>query len=844
MSILLRLAFRYLTARRLRTSLTTLSIVLGVAVIFAVNALLPTMMTALQGSLLGASGQVDLSVTTEGGESFSLKVLQTVRKTPGVAAASPALRRQITLPDTPGSTAPPPQVELVGVDPVSAPLVRRYQLSAGRFLNQGDARPESRSAVVSLAFASGLKLGVGDRFSLPTPHGVVEFKVVGIVASRGDDQVIIPLPAAQNLFAQTDRINTIDLALAAGADREAVKAALLRTLGPDYSVGSGALGTEAFASIQTAMTALNFLGLLTLFMGGFLIFNTFRTGLLERQHDLGMLRAVGATRSTVVVFILVESAVQGAIGTGLGLVFGYFAVLGMTQAMQGLLGQYLAVRTQEIVLPPSAFALAISLGLGTTLVAGLLPALGVRKLSILAALRPQASAPVEQRAPLGWGPKIGLVLLGLSVVGLASRNTGAVGLSALVFLAGLVLVAPALIRPIAHAFQPLILLAFAREGLIAEGNVRRQPGRAAITASAIMIGLAIIVATTGLFSSVIATFTNYIDRSLASDIILLPPALGLWSNDVGLDRGFEKKFARTPGLAAWASLRYASARINGKTVQILAFDPAVYPKVSSLTFDQGGPEAYAALAQGRNAIANPIFANAAGLKVGDSLTIRTPEGPRVYRIVAIGNDYLAAKINTIYISQKNLEADFHKTEDILILANLAPGADRAQVKARLDALLKSYPQVTMHWGSEWRAEQREMLSQYISVLYLLLVVLVVPSLLGLVNTLAMGVLERTREIGVLRAVGATRGQVRRMVLAESLLLAAAGAGFGMLAGLALGYGLTALMAAFMTSSITYSFPLAGLIAALALALLTAVAASLLPARQAARLQIVQALRYE
>src|SRR5262249_7042737 len=157
---------------------------------------------------------------------------------------------------------------------------------------------------------------------------------------------------------------------------------------------------------------------------------------------------------------------------------------------------------------------------------------------------------------------------------------------------------------------------------------------------------------------------------------------------------------------------------------------------------------------------------------------------------------------------------------------------------------KDYPQITLHWGADFRAEQRQIFASYFQAMYLVLAVLTIPSLLGLVNTLAVGILERTREIGLLRAIGATRGQIRRMVVAESLLLGATGAALGLLAGLALGYALVALLGVSMTSQIRYSFPFAGLVAAVAAALLIAVLASLLPARQATGLKIVQALQYE
>ena len=840
MRVLVKLAVRYLAGRRLRTALTTLAVVFGVAVIFGVNALLPTMVTMLEGSLLGVSGQVDLTISSATGETFRTDALAVARRTRGVAAASPALRRQVDLAALAGGDATAPKVELVGVDVGTAELVRKYQMTAGRFLRQGDGR----AAVVSQPFAAALKLGVGDEFLVPTPRGLIELQVVGIVAARGGDQLLVPLGTVQYEFLQPNRINTIDLALASGADRATVKANLEKALGPGYRVGSAALESAVFANIQIGLVGLNLFGILTLFMGGFLIFNTFRTSVVERQRDIGMLRALGATRRTIVGLIVIESTAQGVIGTAIGLALGYLFALAMVGAMQGMLEQFMRVRVQALVLPAEAFALAIGLGIGVTLIAGLSPAINASRVPVLAALRPHGAPPTVRRARIGKSTLVGGVLIALAMLGLLSGNANAAGLGALLCLAGLVAIAPALIRPVARFFEPALTLAFAREGLIAEGNVCRQPSRASVTASAIMIGLAIIVTVSGLLSSIEATFLNYLDRSLAADLILLPPSLVVWESNVGFGAEFERKLARIPGIGNWASLRHAAAQAEDVSVQVLAFDPATYPRVSSLSFDQGDAGAYAELNRGRTAIANPIFANTARLKVGDGVTVRTPDGPKRYRIVAVGSDYLAAKINTLYISQKNLAADFHKTEDILLLANLAPNAKPDRVKAAIAELLKSYPQITLHWGAEWRAEQRQLFAQMFAGLYVVLIVLIVPSLLGLINTLAIGVLERTREIGVLRAVGATRRQVRRLVLAESLLLSAAGAAFGMLAGLALGYGLTSLLAASMTSSLRYSFPAAGLVAAVAVALAMAVVASLLPARQAARLQIVRALQYE
>ena len=834
MNLLLTLPARYLMGRKLRTTLTTFAVVFGVAVIFGVNSMLPTVIGALQSGALGASGQVDMTISSATGESFDSTALDTARQAPGVAAAAPALRRQVSLPL---GLAPAQAAEVLGVEPASAQLVRRYAVTAGRFLAPGD----TRAAVISQRVALMTNLKVGDQIQLPTPQGLTALPVVGLVPAAGAAQVIVPLALAQTLFLAPGQINAVDLALIAGANHEGVAADLQARLGAGYRVGSPALESDAFASIQVALVAVNLFGVLALFMGGFLIYNTFRTVVIERRHDIGMLRAVGATRRTIINLIVAESLLQGVVGSALGLLLGYGFAVGMTRAFSGLLEQYEKIRLDTVIVPPEVFVQAIGLGVGVTLVAGLFPAIGASRVPVLAALKAQ-----ETPAPGGrltWGTRSGLGLVVLAGLSLLTGNTGLAALGALLFLTALVLLAPALVNPIARAAEPLLRRLFPQEGGIATGNMQRHPRRAAVTASALMIALAIIVALSGILTSLEATFLGALDRGSSADVNLLPPALGLWNSNAGAGADFERAFAAVPGMGAWTGVRYAGGLVNGVAVQVLGIDPAGYPKVSTLTFDAGDATSYAALAD-HGAIANPIFASAAHVKVGDNVQVQTPVGLKTYRIVSIGADYLSLKINTLYISQANLAAEFHRNEDFMLMGNLAPGADRAQVKASLDALLARYPQFTLNWGADFRAAQRQVFQEAFLGLYIVLVVLTLPSLLGLINTLAINVLERTREIGVLRAIGATRTQVRRMVVAEALLLSLAGAVFGLLGGLVLGYALTTLSAAAYTNQLSYSFPLAGLVFALALALLVGVIASLLPARQAARLRIVQALQYE
>ena len=277
---------------------------------------------------------------------------------------------------------------------------------------------------------------------------------------------------------------------------------------------------------------------------------------------------------------------------------------------------------------------------------------------------------------------------------------------------------------------------------------------------------------------------------------------------------------------------------------LLGIDPTDYPRVASLTFQQGdGPTAYAALGEGRSLIANGIFAAQAGLKLGDEVQLSTPTGVKPYIVVAVAGDYLNAKVSTAYISHAAMQSDFRKTEDVFIQLNLAPGADTALVESRLKDILADYPQFSLVSGRGYVEQSRQLFSVVFSFMFVLLGVLTMPSLIALLNTLAIGVIERTREIGMLRAIGSTRRQVRRMVIAESLLLAALGTAFGLLAGLYLGY----VMVMGMNVGgypISYVFPFAGLVAATAIGLLFGVLAAIIPARQAARMDIIRALQYE
>ncbi len=486
----------------------------------------------------------------------------------------------------------------------------------------------------------------------------------------------------------------------------------------------------------------------------------------------------------------------------------------------------------------------ILLGIGVTLLAGLLPALSASRVTPLEALRPEIGD-TQQRIPR-TSTIVGAVLILLAIFGLISGNVGVTALGGLLFLIGIVLFAPVLVKPITLVFSSLIATIFAREGTgdLAKGNLTRQPTRAAITASATMIGLAIIVAMGGLVWSLSDGFLMILQKSLGSDYLIMPPSVGVWGSNVGAKETLADDLRDVAGVEAVSTFRVAATTLNGKALSVLGIDPLNYPKVATLNFQEGNREtAYAELNGERTLIANGVLAAQAGVKIGDEVLISTPTGGKIYRVIAIAGDYLNAKIMTAYTSQANLERDFRKNEDIFIQLNLAPGADPTIVETKLKSILEDYPQFKLVSGKAYFEENKKIFDSIFLFYFILLGVLALPSLIAMLNTLAIGVIERTREIGMLRAIGATRRQVRRIVVAESLLLAAIGTAFGLLAGLYLGYVMV-LGLSVGGFPVIYAFPYAGILAAVAVGLIFGAIAGLLPARQAARMDIIRALHYE
>ncbi|MEX1248510.1 MAG: FtsX-like permease family protein [Anaerolineales bacterium] len=843
------LALRYLAGRKLRTVLTTLAIVFGVLVLFGMNSMMPALVEAFQANVKAAIGEVDATITLKTSEPFDQTEAARVAAIDGVIAINGYLSRPVNLPVDYFDRDPnqPDQVTLItltGLDLSQATTMHAYSLQAGRFLEAGD----SNAAVISESLADALKVGVGDSFTLPVATGETTLNVAGLLpAAVGNEVVMVTLGQAQQMLGLPNQVNAIEANFGnvSNAERSAIENDILSAMGESYQVGTLSSNSQFLITLELAQVIFSLLGGLALLMGAFIIFNTFRTVVAERRRDIGMLRILGATRGTIIGIILSESMLQGIIGTAIGMLLGYVLAGIAISAITPFLRQFINLQVGGPVISLELLLSSIAIGLGITLVAGILPALSAGRVTPLEALRPTlGKVSIRRMAGLGFWSGAAMIAAALSL--LLSQDIDLLSMGGLLFIAGLFLVTPALVTPIANMFSAILAKVYARSGTaqLAEGNLSRQPSRAATTASTTLIALAIVVMAAALVSSLQIGFTQILEKSLGADFLFLPPSVATWGLNVGATQTLRQEFSAVEGVDVVSTFRFAPVLMDGTVVELMGIDPVTFPQVSGLYFSAGDEtSAYEKLGDGRAVIINGVMAALTGVNLGESIDLRSPQGPQTYSVVGVATDFLSAKIPTATISQANLAADFGVSQDLMFLVDLHPGADRNAVEARFDDLLNAYPQFRLVDGKAYIDQNLELFQAAFSGLTAIVLFLAIPSLIAMVNTLAIGVIERTREIGMLRAIGATRKQVRAVILAEALILSGIGTLLGILTGIYLGYlAVQAIGSAGFPT--VFAFPASGILLAIAAGIVFGLVAAIIPARQATKLQVVEALRYE
>jgi putative ABC transport system permease protein len=821
-------------------------VLLGVMIIFGMNGIVPAVRASFDETIRVAAHTVDLVISPTTKRTFPGSTADVVRETPGVALAAAVLEQPLLIPAglrLEVSDGPPiTRLVVNGWESEVSQAVVPFRPVEGRWLAAGEV--DTAMVLASLTRRTGLELG--DTITLPAAQGTATFTIVGVLPERailGDEEVYLSLEAAQALFGLPEQINAIAGQTTAEADPETVGAVVLERLGSGFTLGTVEAGSQEWSSVlQMAELVFTLFGLLALAMGGFILFNTFRTSVVERRRDIGMLRAIGASRRTIIGLVLTEGILIGAVGTLLGMLLGGGAVALLLPLISPGWERFFGAPLGAPGFSPFLIGFTVLLGVGVPVISALLPARTAASVPPLEALR-TSQATVDRGGHLrraAWGGG----LIAVALLGFASGQAGPAGLGALLFLIGLMLVSGALVFPIAGLLSRALTARWPSEGLLAQRNLTRQPGRAAVTASAMLVSLAIMVALGGLAGTFTRGLMGYLEQSMRADYLLLPEALVLGQSNVGAGPELADAVRSVPGVAEVTTLRRSSAQLDGATIQVIGLDPASYPAVGGLSFTAGDPTtAFSALAQNDTIIVNGMVGAPNTPQVGDALTLETPTGPRTYTVAGVGVDYLNSRVATAYVSHAALADHFGVTNDVLLMANRTADAEPGAVEAALLDIVREFPAFALLDYASWRTSQLEANQTRTNILYVLMAFLAAPALLALANTLGISALERTREIALLRAVGATRKQIGRMFLAESLLLAGLGAGLGILAGIGLGYAMVSALEA-AGFSFTYSFPTLGVIMGAAVAVVFGVTAAMAPVRHAARLDIVAALRYE
>ncbi|MCC6976056.1 MAG: FtsX-like permease family protein [Anaerolineae bacterium] len=608
--------------------------------------------------------------------------------------------------------------------------------------------------------------------------------------------------------------------------------------------------TSSDNSLDLAVALMNSFGMISLFVGGFLIFNTYRAVLAERQHDLALLRMIGAARHHIAQLILTEALLQGVVGTCLGLISGWIFAGWLMRFIYDT-GIFPNIDLPAMSVPRlDALLPATALGIGTVLVSAYFPARRATTVSPLTALRPTSPQVDRRSARVGLVAGIVCVILGGLALVFGSLM---VPLAGLFVLTGAVLMMPSAIALVLPRLLPRMRHLFPRTADIAYGNIMRQRGRAAVTANSLMVGFAVFIASVTMVDAMYAYMIRLFTFHMVADYLIIDRdnmLTMITSNMDGqkvLNRQMVAKIRALTEVKSMMGVRVGATTYQGKSLMLVGIDPtrSAVLRPNDFAAQSVSTERVLQILQEQRAVFVTLqVAKDFGLKLNDTLLLTTITGStQFYTVVGIVADITVGtgKLGLI-LSHEHLREDFGIRDDLFLYLNLQSGSnlDSLQQLLRGNAMLvdvKSFRQMGISGVTDFTKS-----------VYILAAIVIIPALLGLINTLTISVFERTREIGIMRAIGSGQGYVQRIVLVETLFLSVLGAVVGIAVGLVCGASLVAMFAPAtltpMTGIMQFQFPGSGILIALIVGPTIALLTSLIPARRAAHLNIVESLRFE
>ncbi len=846
------LALKNLWARKARALSTTLAVVIGVAFVAGSYVLTDTIFAAFDEifseSLSGTSVVITAQnpVEQQNGEvpTVSAALLPRVRSTPGVRLAAGAIF-------TPGGFFNSKR-EKIGNK--FAPKFISSTLPDGlESLNYVEGHPPRGPTEASLdqAAAEGSGLALGKNIEIVGQGRVRTFRLVGFTrlgsASFGGASIAqVTLPVAQRLTHKVGRFDQISVAAENGVSPMLLKRRVASEMPPGVRVETGT--ESADRSSEEIRNNLSFLptfllvfAFIAIFVGSFLIFNTFSITVAQRVSEFGMLRTLGASRRQILSSVIVEALAIGLVGAIIGIAGGLLIAL----LLKALLEAFeIDLPTTALVLKSRTVVIALLIGVAVTLLSSLIPALRSTRVPPIAALNAFNPPPTRRRRLLIVLLSIllsaaGLVMVLAGLFGSASAGTaaGLVGGGAVIIVFAVSLFSPRLVPPLATiAGWPLERLR-RLTGRLARENAQRNPSRTAVTAAALMIGLALVAFVTVFAAGLKSSVAQVVDENFAGGLVI--------QNSDGfspIPSGAARAARKVPGVGRVATIRSSQAKVlgSGARARVSAPTPNIESAVA-LEWKSGGPAALRGLSD-RQAIVSDSFASAHELEVGDrfGLLSQTRRRPR-FEVAGTFSSKLDF-FGSVLITQSALARDFSQTQDTVDFIETAPGADAAKVQALLTKGVEvAFPTAEVLNQQELKESREEQVDQLVHLVYALLFLAIVISLFGIANTLALSIHERTRELGMLRAIGMSRRQVRTMIRYESVITALIGAILGMLLGVIFA---TLIAQPLKGEGFTLSYPVGSLILLLVFASIAGVLAAIAPARRAARLDVLEALQYE
>jgi putative ABC transport system permease protein len=849
------LALRGLAARKLRSALTATAILLGVAMVTGTYVLTDQIRNAFDNIQSQAVEGLDAIITPEQAftstytqqQTIDEALIQDVERVKGVEAvhgqvgASGRLVVHGKAVDTSGAPS-----FVLGVAPERFSPIDPV---AGR-------QPGANGEIAVLEqTAEKQHLGVGDRVGLATSDGVKRFKVVGIFAFGeggsslgGTSLVTIPPEQLQRLYGYEGKVSSIEVIASSGVTAEELVPRLREALPGSLKVQTAEQNAHQTAddinkSIGGFLTPalLAFAGA-ALLVGAFIIFNTFSITVAQRTREFAVLRSLGATRRQVMGAMLIEALALGAIASVAGIAagLGFAKLLSLLFDLMGF-----GIPRSGLVLEPRTIAISLAIGLVVTAAAALAPALRATRVPPVAAMSNLAPEPsrAARRARAGLTGLAALVGAGLLLQGLFGSGPATTRLAAIASGAVLAFVAIALsaryvAKPLASAIGLPIERLFRVPGHLARENAMRNPARTAITSAALMVGVGLVVFVAVFTAGVKSTFSGKLDELVKADVFVFSESFD------PIPAATTNQVAGVPGVTHVASALFDQIEVNDEKSNITrdtmtAIEPDALLATYSFDWIEGNDGLVAKL--GRNqALIEEQFAKAHHLEVGDGYRTVTPSNGRAWMHVSgIYRDPTILQGTVVTPETLHLVSPARDPEALFV--DVAASADPARVKAGIKKALAAFPTATVEDKTEYKQTIEEQLNQIVFLLYALLAMSIVISLFGIANSLFLSIHERTREFGLLRAVGATTEQVRRVVRYESVITAVIGGVLGTAVGIAFAWLTTRALSEW---DVSFRVPPGQLALIAVVAVVVGVLGAIAPARRGARIDVLSAIRYE